>query len=410
VVLSSTRPIRLGYLVSQYPAVNHTHILREIRGLRGLGFEVHVASIRPPDRPPAQLTEIEKVEAGSTFTVLRAGPAAILGAHVMTFLRRPLKYLAGLAFAIQLSGPNFRATTSNLFYFAEAVVAGRYFERLALTHVHTHFSSTVALLLARVFPISFSATIHGSAEFEDPVGFHLREKVARAQFVRAISDYGAGQLKRASDPEHWPKIEVVRLGVDTSVFTPRPVPPGTPRIELLYVGSLAPPKGHAILIPALDRLIKEGHTAIHLRLVGDGPLRPRLEEMIAARNLKHHVTLEGACNQDRVLEFYRQASLFVLPSLAEGVPVVLMEAMPMEIPCLATAITGVPELIRHGIDGWLIPPGSEQELAVAIAKLIADPKLRQRLGQAGRKRVQQHYELGSNIEQLAELYREHLSR
>jgi len=230
VVLSATPragpsgPIRLAYLVSQYPAVNHTHILREIRGLRELGFEVHVASIRPPDRPKEQLTAVEKEEARSTFTVLRAGPIAILGAHLATFLRRPLKYLSGMAYAIRLAGANLRAAISNLFYFAEAIVAGRHFERLAVTHVHTHFSSTVALLLARVFPIPWSATIHGSAEFEDAAGFYLREKVASAQFVRAISDYGASQLMRASDPEHWPKIEVVRLGVDTAIFTPRPAP------------------------------------------------------------------------------------------------------------------------------------------------------------------------------------------
>jgi colanic acid/amylovoran biosynthesis glycosyltransferase len=274
--------------------------------------------------------------------------------------------------------------------------------------VHSHFSSTVALLLARVFPIPFSATIHGSAEFEDAAGFYLREKVARAQFVRAIGDYGASQLMRASDPEHWPKIEVVRLGVDTGIFTPRPASADTQRTELLYVGSLAAPKGQLILIAALDRLIKEGRTQIHLRLVGDGPMRPHLEHMIAERNLTPHVTLEGACNQDRVLEFYREASLFVLPSFAEGVPVVLMEAMAMEIPCIATWIAGVPELIRHGIDGWLIPPGNEHEFAAAIAKLIGDPELRQRLGQAGRARVQEQYELQRNTEHLAEVYRRRL--
>lgn len=399
---------RLAYLVSQYPAVNHTHILREIRGLRELGFEVHVASIRPPDRPADQLTEIEREETRSTFTVLRAGPAVIWGAHLATLLKRPFRYLAGIAYAVSLAGANLRAIASNLFYFAEAVVAGRHFERLAVTHVHTHFSSTVAVLLSRVFPIPFSATIHGSAEFEDMAGFYLREKVARARFVRAISDYGASQLMRASDPEQWSKIEVVRLGVNTAVFAPPPVRSGNDRIELLYVGSLAAPKGQLVLAGAVDRLVKRGGTRIHLRLVGDGPMRPYLEEMVAQRNLIRHITLEGACNQDRVLEFYRQADLFVLPSFAEGVPVVLMEAMAMKIPCLATWITGVPELIRHGVDGWLIPPGNEQALAEAIEKLAGDAVLRQQLGQAGRLRVQEHYELGRNLERLAEVYRRRL--
>jgi colanic acid/amylovoran biosynthesis glycosyltransferase len=396
VVLSSTR---LGYLVSQYPAVNHTHILREIRGLRELGFEIHVVSIRPPDRVAAQLTETEKDEARATFTVLRAGAPAVLGAHVAALLRRPRKYLSGFSLALRLDG------LKGVFYFAEAIVAGRHFERLGIAHVHSHFSSTVAMLLSNVFPMRFSATIHGSAEFEDPIGFHLREKIAGAQFTRAISDYGASQLMRWSDPEHWSKIKVVRLGVDTAVFTPRPASANAPCLEVLYAGSLAAPKGQAILIAAIDRLLKTGSAQMHLRLIGDGPMRAYLEEMIVERNLSDHVTLEGACNQDRLLQFYRQADLFALPSFAEGIPVVLMEAMAMEIPCIATWITGVPELIRHGIDGWLIPPGNAEELAAAMAKLIDDPGLRRQLGKAGRVRIQERYELARNLEGLAELFR-----
>ena len=407
--LNSPRPLRLAYLVSQYPAVNHTHILREIRGLRDLGLEIHVISIRPPDRPTDQLTEVEQAEARDTFTILRAGPLAVVRAHLATLLRRPLKYFSGLAYAIRLAGANLRAAAWNLAYFAEAVVTGRHCERLVVTHVHSHFSSTVALLLSRVFPISYSATIHGSAEFEDPAGFYLSEKVARARFVRAISDYGASQLMRWSAPAHWPKIEVVRLGVDTSVFTPRAAPAGE-RTELLYAGNLAPPKGHVILVAAVARLLeetrfREGRSRIHLRLVGDGPMRPYIEKMIAERGLGAHVTLEGACNQGRLLEFYRRADIFVLPSFAEGVPVVLMEAMAMEIPCIATCIAGVPELIRHGIEGWLAPPGNERELAAAIAKLMDDEELRTRLGRAGRVRVKERYELDTNVRELAEVYR-----
>ena len=395
--------------MSQYPAVNHTYILREIRGLRGRGFDVRVVSIRPPDRPFDRLTEAEQAEAKATFAVLSAGAAAIAGAHLSTLLSRPIQYFRGIAYALALAGANLRAMVSNLFYFAEAVVAGRHLQRAGVTHVHSHFSSTVAVLLSRVFPIQFSATIHGPAEFDDAVGFYLHEKIARAHFVRAISNYGASQLMRVSSPKHWPKTEVVRLGVDTDVFTPGPGPVDSRTVNLLCVGSLAASKGHAILIAAMDRLIKEGRTEVHLRLVGDGPLRPSLEKMIAERNLTRHVTLEGACDQNRVLELYRQASLFVLPSFAEGVPVVLMEAMAMEIPCLATWITGVPELIRHGIDGWLIPPGNEEELAASIAKLIDDAELRQRLGRSGRARVKEQYELARNIECLAEVYRRRLA-
>jgi colanic acid/amylovoran biosynthesis glycosyltransferase len=407
--LTSAQPIRLAYLVSQYPAVNHTFILREIRALRQLGADVTVISIRAPDRPWDKLSEVEQAEARQTFTVLKAGFAAIAGAHVLTFFRHPLRYLGGLLYAMRLAKADLHVLFSNLFYFAEAIVAGHHMVSRGLMHVHSHFSSTVALLLVRVFPVTFSVTIHGPDEFNCSAAFYLPEKVASARFICAISDYAASQLMKDSVPEHWNKLEVARLGIDSAVFRPRPHRQNPERIELVCVGRLAPVKGQAVLIAAVARLIREGRR-IHLRLVGEGVSRPHLERLIAQRGLKDHVTLEGSCNQDRVLEFYRQTDLFVLASFAEGVPVVLMEAMGMEIPCLATWITGVPELIRHGVDGWLVRPGNEQELADAIAKLLDDPELRQRLGAAGRVRVQDQYELEINVERLARIYEERLSR
>jgi colanic acid/amylovoran biosynthesis glycosyltransferase len=198
--------------------------------------------------------------------------------------------------------------------------------------------------------------------------------------------------------------------VDSSVFQPRPRRQNPERIELLCVGRLAPVKAQALLIAAVGRLVQEGRRRMHLRLVGDGPSRPLLERIVAERGLKEHVTLEGSCNQDRVQEFYRQTDVFVLASFAEGVPVVLMEAMAMEIPCIATWITGIPELIAHGVDGWLVAPGDEGALAGAIAALADDPELRQRLGRAGRLRIQQQYELGTNVQRLARVYEDRLSR
>jgi glycosyltransferase involved in cell wall biosynthesis len=407
--VTSSPPIRLAYLVSQYPTISHTFILREIRGLRDLGFDLTVISIRPPDRPQDRLSEVELAEFRQTFTVLSAGIAAILGAHVSTFFRRPIRYLGGLWYALRLAGLDLRDAFSNLFYFAEAVVAGREMERKGLTHLHTHFSSTVALLLVRVFPFTFSATIHGSAEFICPAAFYTAEKIRHAKFLCVISNYGASQLMKESPPSEWNKFETVRLGVDCSSYTPRPHRDHPDPFELICVGSLAPMKGQAMLIRAVGRLVKEGRREVHLRLVGGGVTRPDLERMISEFGLSSHVTLEGACNQERVQEFYRQSDLFALGSFAEGLPVVLMEAMAMEIPCIATRITGVPELIRHGVDGWLVTPADEEELASAIAQLMDDSDARQRLGKAGRIRVQELYELSTNVRLLADVFKTHLS-
>jgi colanic acid/amylovoran biosynthesis glycosyltransferase len=400
--------MRIAYLVSRYPAINHTYILREIRMLRALGIEIHVVSIRPPDRPPEQLSVEELEELRATYTVLTAGVRVILVAHLRTLLGRPLPYLSGLWQGVQLSGGNPRKAIANITYFGEAVVIGDRLLRLGLGHLHCHFASTVAFFVAGIFPVAFSATIHGPGEFNDVLGFYIAQKIARALFVCTISSYGRSQLMKASEPRYWDKLEVSPLGVDCALFSPPAARRHQSPFEILCVATLSPPKGLPLLIKAVDRLVREGRS-IHLRLVGDGPNRRDLESEIANLGLTGHTTLEGNCNQERVQAFYREADLFALASFAEGVPVVLMEAMAMELPCVATWITGVPELIRHGIDGWLVAPGDVDQLADAIAKLMDDPELRQRLGRSARIRVQEKYDLVRNTEHLAAIYRRRLA-
>lgn len=402
-------PLRLAYLVSQYPAINHTYILREIRTLRTQGFDIEVFSIRSPDRPLEELTSEEREEAERTWVVLEAGIPEFFKAHFATLCLSPRSYLRGLWAAVALGRLDLPAIFSNLIYFAEAVVAGRRIRSRGFTHLHTHFSSTVALFLARVFPVTFSATIHGSAEFEDAAGFCLAQKVADARFLCTVSQFGRSQLMRASRPQHWHKIEVSPLGVDAELFVPRPHRQAPERFEILSVGQLAPAKGYPILIDAVSRLVQWGHTAIRLRIVGGGAERESLDQQIARLGLVRNVEIHGPCSHEIVRQIYAGTDLFALASFAEGVPVVLMEAMAMEIPCVATWITGIPELIRHGEDGWLVPPSDPEVLADAIAYLMANPELRQRLGQAGRLRIQERYHLAKNTRRLAEIFTRRLT-
>jgi glycosyltransferase involved in cell wall biosynthesis len=213
---------------------------------------------------------------------------------------------------------------------------------------------------------------------------------------------------RASDSRYWDKVEVTPLGVDTGVFAPPLDRGNSERFEVLFVGRLVTAKGLQILLAAVHRLVREGRR-IRLRLVGDGPERPGLERRIAELSLELNVELMGSLNQYRLRQLYRESDLFVLTSFAEGVPVVLMEAMAMEIPCVATWITGVPELIRHGIDGWLVAPGDFEEAADAIAHLMDDPVLRRRLGSSARERILEKYDLDRNTANLAEVFKRRLS-
>jgi colanic acid/amylovoran biosynthesis glycosyltransferase len=398
--------MKLGYLVSQYPAVNHTYLLREIRGLRSLGFELTVISIAPPDRPPERLTAEERAEAVRTQTVKTAPLSRILAAHLATLASRPLAYFRGLAAALRLGG-GLRATLFNLLYFLEAVVAGRWLASAGVTHFHVHYSSTVGLLLTRVFPITMSVTFHGRAEFVDPAGFHLRRKVAASRFVCAISFFARSRIMMACEPVLWDRIEIARLGVDTESLAPAEFRPHPDPFEILSVGQLVPIKAHRLLLEALGRVVAEA-PHVRLRLAGDGPERRDLEAMAADLGLRRHVIFEGMLNHDQVRELYRRADLFVLPSFEEGLPVVLMEAMSMQVPCVATHVAGIPELIRHGLDGLLVAPSDTAGLAQAILELIRDPELRRRLGASARARVLECYRLDRSVATLAEIFRRRL--
>lgn len=396
----SSEATQIAYLVSQYPTVTHTFVLREIRELRRMGFDIRVASIRAADRPFEQLTWEEQEEQRTTFYIKPRGYAATSGAHLRILLSRPFSYLRGLAYALWLGGLHVSAALRNLLYFAEAVVLADWMQHEGLSHVHTHFSSTVVLLARRVLPIRASATIHGSDEFSDPAKYYLKEKIESLDLLRTISEYGRSQLIRLADPAHESKVRVSRLGVDPEVYSPRPFRWNPSPFEILCVGRLVAAKGLYTLMAALERLVREDR-AVRLRIAGDGPERLGLERDAAERRLTRHVTFEGWQNAAGVAVLYQQADIFALPSFAEGIPVVLMEAMVTEIACVSTSIMGIPELIRNEVDGLLVEPANEEELAAALARLLDQPELRLRLGKSARRRVVECYDLGRNTAEFA---------
>jgi colanic acid/amylovoran biosynthesis glycosyltransferase len=399
---------RVAYFVSRYPARSHTSILSEIITLRSLGFDIQVIAIRGDDRPQEQATATERLEQERTFTVLPFG-RHFLAAHLDTVLRIPRGYLAGLWLACNIRDFSIRSIFYRLVYFAEAVVAGRAARQGGCSHIHSHFSSTVALIASRIFNLDMSITIHGPGEFRDRVAFQMREKVARSKFVSAISDYARGLTMLSSDPADWHKIKVCRLGVDPSLFAP-----AAPRrdcvvnfFRVICVGRLAPVKAQQLLIAACARLVSAGWN-LQLRLVGSGTELGPLQRFATASGVRERVLFEGGCTQDELIALYKQSDVFALASFEEGLPMALMEAMAMEIPCVATWVNGIPELIYNNKEGLLVAPGNVEGLANAIESLLKDPDLRRRLGKAGRRKVLQDYNLGNNAAALAQLFQRHL--
>jgi len=399
-----TSPKRIAYLVSRYPAVNHTYILREIRELRKLNWDINVAAIRPDTRALADLTTEEQDELSNTWCVIAQGFSGAVRAHLVSIIRHTRSYIRGLLSALGLGGLNLGNAIRSLFYFTEAVMVGQWMQSRGLSHIHVHFSSTVGLLIAKTFPVTISITIHGPAEFQEPASFHLREKIQVSTFICAISNYGRNELMKNCSPDQWGKLETVPLGIDPGVFIPASKASFDRKsFNVICVGRLSTEKAQTILIDAVAELVKEGRS-VHLRLVGEGPDRSALEKHVVVCGLSDIVRLEGALNQDQLKILYRESDAFALPSFAEGVPVVLMEAMAMEIPCVATRICGVPELIEDGVDGLLVTPSDTGHLAAAIARLMDDPVLRRRIACAGRHKILEKYDLARNVHLLSTIF------
>jgi colanic acid/amylovoran biosynthesis glycosyltransferase len=399
--------LHLTYLVSVHPYLSQSFILREVLGLRRLGIDVDVISISAPNRPLAEMSAEERTEVARTWYVKGAGPAVWLRAHLSLLLRHPWRYLRAFGAALRLGGPHPLELLLHLFYFLEAGVIYWRLQRTGHTHIHAHFVSSAGVLVPRFGPVDLSITVHGPDEFFDASRFRLTEKVRAARFVRVISSFTRSQLMRITGEWDASKYVVARLGVDPELFQPAAFRPAPDPFTILCVGRLITGKGQRDLVAAIHALRAKGLPVV-LRLVGAGPDRAALEGLIARLNLGAAVTLEGGVNQDRIRAYYESADLFALPSYAEGLPVVLMEAMAMGIACVSTRINGIPELIEDGVSGLLVAPSDVAALEAALDRLIGDTAMRQRLAVAGRAKVLRDYNLGANVAALADLFRNRL--
>ena len=392
--------MRLAYLCNLYPAVSHSFVRREIEAVERSGHEVYRFSVRqarPDLKDPADRREAERTEA-----VLGHGILRLLLAACVLLVSRPANAVHSIAAAGRLSGPGWRSKLRHVVYWLEAAWLARRLQGLKVDHLHAHFGTNPAAVAAITHAWGgppFSFTVHGPDEFDAPATLSLPAKIRAARFVAAISSYGRSQLMRWSSPDDWEKIGVVRCGLDRGFLEAVPQPTMADSTEFVCVGRLSAQKGLPLLIAACDRLRAVGE-AFTLTIVGDGEMRAELEAEIARRDLAGVVTLAGIRTAEEIREHLARARAFVLPSFAEGLPVVIMEALALERPVISTAIAGIPELVDDSC-GWLIPAGSEDALVEAMkAALDASPKLLSSKGAVGRKRVLAMHDADANAELL----------
>jgi glycosyltransferase involved in cell wall biosynthesis len=276
--------------------------------------------------------------------------------------------------------------------------------RRGIEHLHNHFANsgaTVGLLASRQLGIGWSFTIHGISEFDYPAGLLLGAKVAAARFVACVSYFGRAQAYRLVESRDWHKLSIVRCGLALGELPPGEPATG-PGLRLILVGRLSPEKGIGGLLEALA-LLPEAERP-RLAIVGDGPMRAELDARVEQLGLGDGVTFLGRLPEAETLAEIARSDALVLPSFMEGLPIVLMEAMALGKPVIATRVAGIPELVTDGETGLLFTPSDWTELAAKISALTNDKELWQRLGAAGPRRIAEQFDVRRSAEAIRRLF------
>lgn len=395
----------VAYLINQYPTVSHSFIRTEIQALEKQGVAVRRMAMRGWDAELVDALDVE--ERRLTRYVLRGGALPLILAVLTIVPRRPARFLSALTATWRLARGGERGILYHLIYLAEAcLVYGWLAEDEDVTHIHAHFGSnatTVALLVRILGGPPYSFTVHGPEELDKPLQWKLMEKIANAAFVVAITSFCRSQLFRWARPADWAKVRVVHCAVDPRILAMEPTPPPD-NDTIVCVGRLCEQKGQLLLIEAIAALHARG-VRVRLVLAGDGEMRAAVEAAIGAARLNDWVTITGWIGADRVREVLDGARALVLPSFGEGLPVVIMEAMARSRPVISTYIAGIPELVRDGVEGFLVPAGDVAALGDAIERLLAmDGETLAAIGKAARARVEERHSSLAEAAKLAALF------
>ena len=400
---TTARKMKLAYLSNIYPKVSHTFIRREILELERRGHEVLRLSIRPCGEE--LVDPLDTAELPRTLSVLGQSPLRLILSTLVVLLSRPRAFAAALGIALQMHRVSDRGLLRHAAYVVEACFLLRALREHEVEHVHVHFATnagSVMRLVRRLGGPPYSMTVHGPTIFDGPIAHSLGEKVQDAAFVVAISSFCSAQVRRWVPYEHWSKIHVVRCGLDEDYFGPTtPLDPGAN--TLLCVGRLTAAKGPMLLVDALKQVVDEGHD-VRLVMAGDGEMRSVVEQHIRACGLGDRVRITGWIGSDQVREHLKQCRALVLPSFAEGLPTVIMEAMAMGRPVVSTNIAAIAELVEPGVNGWLVPAGSVRKVAEAVREVMETPVERlNAMGEAGRRSVEQQHRTRTVMDQLESL-------
>jgi glycosyltransferase involved in cell wall biosynthesis len=349
---------------------------------------------------------------------------SIVRANLQVLARRPLRYLSTLFTLLWDARSSWNAFVGILGIFPKSVWNGARIRARGVRHIHAHFAThpaASAYIMSRVHASSepdlpFSVTIHAHDIFLTLAG--LRRKLGAASFLRSISEFNVTYLLEhlGSGSPHLDRerFRVIHCGIDFERYSHEPSPgaAGHDRpARLLCVASHQPYKGLTYLVEAIRLMRQEGRN-VQCDVIGDGPLRPQLERQIIGAALSDQFRLLGTRSEEEVAAAIKSCDIFVLPSVVagdgqmEGIPVALMEALAAGVPVIATCISGIPELVRDGETGTLVPPEDPAAIAAAVSRILTQPESALRMSEEGKRLVRAEFEITGCVHRLvAEIQR-----
>jgi glycosyltransferase involved in cell wall biosynthesis len=398
--------MKLAYLLNTYPAPSGTFIRGEIEALEAQGVTVTRLAVRRYDGQLVDAADVREQE--RTRYLLDGNVAGLCGATLKEAIVNPRGLLRALPSWLRLlrnAGGGFVRHTA---YLMQAAALKQTTARLGVDHVHSHFSNNavaVAMLSRRLGGPSYSFTAHGPDEFAEPERQSFPEKIGRAAFVIAISTYCRTLLMElARDEGARTKIHIARCGLALERFTVAP-PIENGNRTLVCVGRLCPQKGQ-VHIPAAVAALKPRFPDIKVVLVGDGESRNAIEREIERHGVAREVVLHGWATNEEVRRLIAESRALLLPSYAEGLPIVIMETFGIGRPVISTTIAGIPELVDSDC-GWLVAPGDHEALVAAMGTaLAASPETLHRMGLEGRRRVDELHDRRRLATRLRQLFGE----
>lgn len=395
----------IAYLTGFYARAGDTFIRREVEELRRLGWDVHTFSIRRADSSEQVSDDIRREQA-STKYILEQSVWSLIRAFIAMTLKHPLRMLRSINQARQIRWPGLKALIWHFIYLIEAAYLAEQLIKNDIKLLHNHIamnSGTVALFAATLADIPFSMTVHGPHEFFDSKHWGLGQKIAASGMTACISHFGKSQCMLFSRSEAWSKLHVVRCGLDRTFFDEIVPAPSDVR-RLIYIGRLDPEKGLLVLLDAMARMRNRG-IEFELVIVGDGTVRAEAEAFVEQSKLQETVQFVGWKGSQEVKHLLLESRALILTSYAEGLPVVLMEAMALQRPVIATHIAGIPELVEHGLNGWLVPASSVDDLMNVMCEALETPvETLAKMGNAGRARVMERHSIVTEVGKLNELF------